>query len=93
MRTTGRRVIPRCGGDLIGYFLPYEGTNNVAFALISFQSLAAYENYRHALREDADGVNNFTFAQSRRLILKEERTFLEAVESTLPDHTSMNHAR
>ena len=20
------RIIPRCGGDLLGYFLPYEGT-------------------------------------------------------------------
>lgn len=87
------RIIPRCGGDLIGYFLPYEGTNNVALALIAFESLAAYERYRQALRADPEGRQNFTFAQSRRLILKEERTFLEAVESTLPSHTTMNHAR
>jgi hypothetical protein len=87
------RIIPRCGGDLVGYFLPSEGTNNIAIALISFESLAAYEKYRQALRADADGRQNFAFAQSRRLILKEERTFLEAVESTLPGHTSMNHAR
>src|SRR5690348_2743692 len=25
------RVIPRCGGHLIGYFLPYEGTNDVGW--------------------------------------------------------------
>jgi hypothetical protein len=87
------RIIPRCGGDLVGYFLPSEGTNNIAIALISFESLAAYEKYRHALRADADGMKNFAFAQSRRLVLKEERTFLEAVDSTLPGHTSMNHAR
>ena len=36
-------IIPRCGGDLIGYFMPHEGTNNIAFGLISFESLAAYE--------------------------------------------------
>ena len=77
------RVIPRCGGDLLGYFLPYEGTNNVAFALIAFESLAAYETYRSRLRADADGRANFAFAQSKRLILREERTFLEAVQSTL----------
>ena len=77
------RIIPRCGGDLLGYFLPYEGTNNVAFALISFESLAAYEIYRSRLRADPDARVNFAFAQSKRLILREERTFLEAVNSTL----------
>jgi len=77
------RIIPRCGGDLLGYFLPYEGTNNVAWALISFESLAAYETYRSRLRADPDGRANFALAQSRRLILREERTFLEAVKSTL----------
>jgi hypothetical protein len=77
------RIIPRCGGDLLGYFLPYEGTNNVAWALISFQSLAAYELYRSRLRADPDGRANFALAQSKRLILREERTFLEAVPTTL----------
>ena len=72
-------IIPRCGGDLLGYFLPYEGTNNVAWALIAFESLAAYEAYRVRLRADPDGRANFAFAQSKRLILCEERTFLEAV--------------
>src|SRR6202034_1308918 len=28
------RIIPRCGGELVGYFLPYEGTNDVAWGLI-----------------------------------------------------------
>jgi NIPSNAP protein len=76
-------IIPRCGGDLIGYFLPSEGTNNVAFALISFESLAAYEAYRARLRADPDGRANFAFAQTKRLILREERSFLEPVGPTL----------
>jgi hypothetical protein len=76
------RIIPRCGGHLIGYFLPYEGTNNVAWGLIAFDSLAAYEAYRAQLKSDPEGLSNFTFAQQKRLILREERTFLEAVEST-----------
>jgi hypothetical protein len=76
-------IIPRCGGDLVGYFLPYEGTNNVGWALISFESLAAYETYRARLRVDPDGQRNFAFAQSRRMILREERTFLEPVKSTV----------
>ena len=76
-------IIPRCGGDLIGYFLPYEGTNNVGWALIAFESLAAYEAYRARLKADPEGQKNFAFAQSKRIILREERTFLEAVKSTL----------
>jgi len=74
------RIIPRCGGDLIGYFLPHEGTNNVAWALIGFESLAAYEAYRARLKADPEGRENFAFAQEKRLILREERTFLERME-------------
>lgn len=77
------QIIPRCGGNLLGYFLPHEGTNNIAFGLISFGSLAEYESYRARLKADPEGGENFAFAQSKRLILREERTFLEAVESTL----------
>ena len=75
-------IIPRCGGHLIGYFLPHEGTNDVAWGLIAFQSLAAYESYRARLREDAEGRTNFEFAQSRRLIVREERNFVAVVEGT-----------
>ena len=78
------RIIPRCGGRLIGYFLPYEGTNDVAWGLIAFDSLASYEKYRARLRSDPEARANFAFAQAKRFILREERTFLEAVEGTLP---------
>ncbi len=74
-------IIPKCGGDLVGYFMPHEGTNNIAFALISFDSLAAYEAYRARLRADADGIANFKFAEANRFILAEERTFLRKVEA------------
>jgi NIPSNAP len=73
-------IIPRCGGDLAGYWLPHEGTNNVAFALISFDSLASYETYRAKIRADPDGAANFDFAQENKFILAEERTFLRRVE-------------
>ena len=72
-------IIPRCGGDLIGYFMPHEGTNNIAFALISFDSLAAYEAYRARLRTDSEGMANFNFAEEDKFILAEERTFLRKV--------------
>jgi hypothetical protein len=80
---TWARIIPRCGGNLIGYFLPHEGTNYVAWALISFDSLAAYEAYRARLKSDPEGRSNFEFARTNRLILREERSFLEAVDGTL----------
>jgi hypothetical protein len=72
-------IIPRCGGDLIGYWMPHEGTNNIAFALISFESLAAYEAYRARLRTDKEGMANFGFAEANKFILAEERTFLRQV--------------
>jgi hypothetical protein len=76
------QIIPRCGGDLVGYFLPHEGTNDVAWGLIAFPSLAAYETYRAQLKADPEGRENFAFAQSKRLILREERTFVETVDGT-----------
>ncbi len=77
------RIIPRCGGNLLGYFLPHEGSNDVAWGLISFDSMAAYERYRTALKADEEGRRNFEMAQSLRFILREERTWLEPVASTL----------
>ena len=82
------RIIPRCGGHLVGYFLPHEGTNDVAWALIAFDSLASYEAYRARLKSDPEGRENFAMAQARRFILREERNFVEAVEGTfgVPAH-------
>ena len=76
------RIIPRCGGNLIGYFIPHEGTNDEAWGLIAFDSLAAYEAYRKRIRADAEGRENFEFAQAKRFILREQRTFVEQVEGT-----------
>lgn len=76
------RIIPRCGGHLVGYFLPHEGTNDIAWGLIAFESLAAYERYRARLRTDAESVANFAFAQERRFIVREERSFVEVVDGT-----------
>lgn len=76
------RIIPRCGGHLVGYFLPHEGTNDVAWGLISFDSLATYETYRARLRSDSEARENFAMAQSKRIILREERNFVQVVEGT-----------
>lgn len=76
------RIIPRCGGDLVGYFLPHEGTNDIAWGLIACESLAAYERYRARLSGDPEARDNFQTAQSKRLVLREERTFVSVVEGT-----------
>jgi hypothetical protein len=76
------RIIPRCGGQLVGYFLPYEGTNDVAWGLIAFDNLAAYEAYRARLKVDPEALKNLEMAQSKRLILREERNFVEVVDGT-----------
>ncbi len=76
------RIIPRCGGHLLGYFLPHEGTNDIAWGLIAFESLAAYERYRTALKSDPEGRANFAKAQSQRFIVREERSFVEVVDGT-----------
>ena len=77
---TWATVIPRCGGQLVGYFLPWEGTNDVAWGLISFDSLGAYEAYRTRLKADPDGRRNLELAALHKFILREERTFLEVVD-------------
>jgi NIPSNAP len=76
------RIIPRCGGHLIGYFLPHEGTNDIAWGLIAFDSLASYERYRTRLKSDPEARENFALAQTRRFILREERNFVEVVDGT-----------
>jgi len=76
-------IIPACGGHLLGYFLPTEGTNDVAWALVAFDSLADYERYRARLLEHEPAMANFAMAQEKRFILREERTFLRAVAGTL----------
>jgi len=73
------RIIPACGGQLLGYFLPWEGTNYQAWGLVSFASLADYEAYRARLRADPDGRANFEFAQREGFIIEERRTFLSPV--------------
>ena len=77
------RIIPECGGHLVGYFLPHEGTNDVAWGLIAFASLADYEAYRSRLKAHPGARENLAMARTKRLILREERNFVEVVDGTL----------
>ena len=73
-------IIERCGGRLVGYYLPKEGANNFAVALINFESLADYEVYRQRLASDAEAKQNVADAGESGCILVESRTFLRPVE-------------
>lgn len=73
--------VPRCGGELLGYWMPHEGDRSVAFALINFDSLADYEKYRADLKADPEGAANFQSAIDGRFIIEETRSFLRRVEA------------
>ena len=75
-------IIRRCGGEPLGYFLPkkgFGGANNVAFTLIGFENLAAYESYRGRLLADPEARENFALAAKSRCILVEERSYFERI--------------
>jgi hypothetical protein len=84
------RIIPRCGGHLVGYFLPHEGTNDIAWGLIAFDNLSSYEAYRQRIKSDAEGRANFEMAQAKRFILREERSFVEVVDGTFEIPAAQN---
>lgn len=68
-------LIPRFGGIHHGYFLPSEGENDIALAMFSFPSLAAYEQYRKDSGADLDVQKAFAFAKETGCILRYERSF------------------
>jgi len=74
-------TIRRCGGELLGYFLPTKmaGATNIAYALINFAGLAAYEKYREALMQDEAARENFALADRSECILIEDRSILQQV--------------
>jgi hypothetical protein len=49
-------LVERHGGTHHGYFLPAEGASDAALALFSFDSLAAYEEYRGRFGADPEFV-------------------------------------
>lgn len=73
-------IIPRCGGELTGYYLPHEGTNCIAYGIIQFDSLRAYEAYRSRLKKDEQARANFALALKSGCILEERRSFLKIAE-------------
>lgn len=72
-------LVDKFGGVHHGYFLPHEGSNNIAYALFSFPSLAEYEQYREIIKTDDECKAAFDFAEKTRCIFSYERSFLKPV--------------
>src|SRR4051812_30285839 len=72
-------IVKRMGGTHHGYFLPHEGANNVAVALFSFPSLAAYEEYRTRVQSDPETQKALEAAEQSRCIISYERSFMRPV--------------
>ncbi|CAJ0787530.1 hypothetical protein LMG19083_01593 [Ralstonia psammae] len=82
--TYGKMWIPlveKFGGKHHGYFLPSEGASNVALALFSFPSLAAYEVYRERSKNDPDCIAAFQYADETGCFVSYERSFFRPVLS------------
>lgn len=77
------QAIPRCGGALIGYFAPHEGSATLAYGIYNIENLARYEAYQARLAQDPLGHENYAFAQRERFILREDRTFLKRVDQAM----------
>jgi hypothetical protein len=72
-------IVNRMGGQHHGYFMPHEGANDVALALFSFPSLAAYESYRTRMATDSECLAAYELADKSRCILNYERSFMRPV--------------
>lgn len=73
------QAIPECGADLIGYYKPHEGTNNIGYGIYNIENLAEYEAYRAKLANHPLGKENYEFALSEKFIIAEERTFIKNI--------------
>lgn len=72
-------LVEKFGGEHHGYFLPAEGANNIALALFSFPSLAAYETYRGRSKDDPECIAAFKYAEETRCVISYERSFFRPV--------------
>jgi hypothetical protein len=72
-------LVAKYGGRHHGYFLPWEGPNNIAVALFSFASLSDYEEYRNRIGSDSQCQEAVDYARETRCIVSYERSFMRPV--------------
>ena len=87
------QAIPRCGADLIGYFVPHEESSTVAYGVYNLESLAAYEAYREKLKTDPLGRENYDFARKEKFIHREDRLFLKLASAPHSDPAASSGAK
>lgn len=68
-------LVAKFGGQHHGYLLPSEGASNIALASFSFESFAAYEQYRIAAAKDAECQAAMEYYRQTKCFLSYERTF------------------
>jgi len=87
--TRWMELVDRHGGTHHGYFLPAEGASDIAYALFSFPSLAAYEQYRTLFGVDPEFIEADRIRDESGCVRRYERTFLRphlpTVESQVSD--------
>jgi NIPSNAP len=74
-------LVEKFGGKHHGYFMPSEGMSNVALALFTFPSLAAYEVYRTKAAQDPDCQAAMRYYEETKCFLSFERSFFRPVFS------------
>jgi hypothetical protein len=72
-------LVEKFGGRHHGYFLPHEGASNIALALFSFPSLAAYEKYRASAATDPECQAAMRYFEETRCFFSYERSFFRPV--------------
>ena len=72
-------LVEKLGGTRHGYFLPGEGASNVALALFSFASLAAYQQYRTAAASDPECQAAIRYFNETKCFISYERSFFRPV--------------
>lgn len=78
-------LVERSGGHHHGYFLPSEGASDVAHALFTFPSFAAYEEYRQGFGHDPDFVAADRIREDSGCVVRYERSFLRPLLDGDPD--------
>ena len=72
-------LVEKFGGQHHGYFLPAEGANDMALALFTFPSFAAYEQYRQDSFNDDECIAAFDYAKETQCVKRYDRSFLRPV--------------
>ena len=72
-------LVEKFGGKHHGYFMPSEGASNIALALFSFPSLAAYETYRNQAATDPECQAALRYYEQTKCFVSYERSFFRPV--------------